>query len=291
MPGGFFNDNTSSVHSLFAYNLKRYDTLRISNKSTFSAINCSQFAFIHNTKDLTDYIQDCNIRSVMSNHHVTNKKLASLLPLAAAAQSASAIVVVTYGPLTVDADPNQALMWDIDGSNSTNTTFVVGPAGAGDALALHPDANAGVFFLGNNTIYLEGAQRNGMETQLQASFHTANFDTLLFLASGYVLGPGNFDPGDSQGRGMQHFGNMTDETPLNFGFRFSTDGGTNVHYGWGTLLKSAANDTLTITRWGYETTPNTPIVVPEPSQLALGLGALAMGAAGLRRWRKAKQAA
>jgi hypothetical protein len=88
-----------------------------------------------------------------------------------------------------------------------------------------------------------------------------------------------------------------------FAFRFkdSTKGG-QVDYGWlqATLndVSSPDNMPLTITEYAYDDSGNelpmgqTISAIPEPTSTALaGLGALVLGAAGIRRWRKAKQAA
>ena len=50
---------------------------------------------------------------------------------------------------------------------------------------------------------------------------------------------------------------------------------------------------LTIHDWAYDDTGAVlPAgVVPEPASTGMGLGALALGAAGLRRWRKTRKVA
>jgi len=86
-----------------------------------------------------------------------------------------------------------------------------------------------------------------------------------------------------------------------FAFQFK-DANGQVDYGW---LQATLNDVsspqdipVTITQYAYDTSGNpldtgsTLSSVPEPTSTALaGLGALVLGAAGIRRWRKAKQAA
>ena len=72
-----------------------------------------------------------------------------------------------------------------------------------------------------------------------------------------------------------------------FGFRFELNG--NLHYGWGEI--EIFGRQATITRWAYESTPDTDIHVgstnsiPEPS----GLGLLALGAAGIGLMRQRKR--
>ncbi|MGA3024786.1 MAG: PEP-CTERM sorting domain-containing protein [Bryobacteraceae bacterium] len=80
---------------------------------------------------------------------------------------------------------------------------------------------------------------------------------------------------------------------------FSFPAGAHTDYGW-ILLSDFVSDTngpdLTILGYAYDTSGNKipagDTGVPEPSTLAMaGLGALALGAAGVRRWRAACKAA
>lgn len=84
------------------------------------------------------------------------------------------------------------------------------------------------------------------------------------------------------------------------GFRFRDHGtGNTTHYGWASITATGkdfydngdnTDDAhVTINNWAYNSTPNEPInvgQVPEPAIVAPGLGLLAIGAAGLRRWRQ-----
>jgi hypothetical protein len=89
-------------------------------------------------------------------------------------------------------------------------------------------------------------------------------------------------------------------TPAYVGFSFK-HGGT-LCYGWASLTitysstPGATYASLVVNSWAYEDSGLDLLVgrttaVPEPAETAVGLGALALGAAGIRRWRKAKQAA
>jgi hypothetical protein len=64
------------------------------------------------------------------------------------------------------------------------------------------------------------------------------------------------------------------------------------NYGYFEVTWSASTSEFQILSGAYESTPNTPIAVPEPSTVALaGIGALALGAGAIRRSRKARKAA
>ncbi|WOO43531.1 hypothetical protein [Rubellicoccus peritrichatus] len=90
------------------------------------------------------------------------------------------------------------------------------------------------------------------------------------------------------------------EIYFNIGFRF-IGSDNQTHYGWASLSMTGEygnsddsdNDArTTILSWAYEDEANTPITVgqvPEPSAIACGLGALALGAAGLRSWRRSRK--
>ena len=72
-----------------------------------------------------------------------------------------------------------------------------------------------------------------------------------------------------------------------FGFQFTDNGDT--HYGWAEMTVSSTIAQITINEAWYNDTPDADVIVgavPEPAHIALGLGALALGAAGLRRMRQ-----
>jgi hypothetical protein len=80
-------------------------------------------------------------------------------------------------------------------------------------------------------------------------------------------------------------------------FRFGTPG--SYYYGWAELSLSTAGSPSPLgpdaTIWGYayDDVAGNQIAmgaVPEPSQTAIVMGALALGAAGIRRWRSRKLA-
>jgi len=108
--------------------------------------------------------------------------------------------------------------------------------------------------------------------------------------------------GGAKHRNTWGTGPFTDEYVL---FEFLT--GPNTYYGWidlslsinkanqGVPTNPADGPNLTINSFAYNTTPNeflpagTTELTPEPATFELtGLAALVLGAAGVRRWRKAK---
>ena len=80
------------------------------------------------------------------------------------------------------------------------------------------------------------------------------------------------------------------------GFRFNPSG-TEL-FGWAnvTLTDGGSFGTFVINEWAYDDSGSSiqtgqTSAVPEPATYALGLGALALGAAGLRRMRQRKRLA
>ena len=77
-----------------------------------------------------------------------------------------------------------------------------------------------------------------------------------------------------------------------FGFKFTSSG--NTHYGWAEMTLSSSSVQATINEAWYNDTPDGAVtvgVIPEPAEFGLGLGALALGAVGLRRMRHNRKAA
>jgi hypothetical protein len=81
------------------------------------------------------------------------------------------------------------------------------------------------------------------------------------------------------------------------GVEFLNENTGATNYGWVSISTTAATGfPATITGYAYENAGGSIMAgqtsnVPEPTTMAtLGLGLLCLGAAGIRRWRKAKQA-
>jgi len=119
---------------------------------------------------------------------------------------------------------------------------------------------------------------------------------LTGLATGYVVGPtGGFNTNTKvylvNNYNLQ--GGLS-EGQNYIGFRFLDDGdsGTTL-YGWANISIDTNANTFTMTEWAYDDSGAGIEVgaVPEPEATVTGLAALALGAAGLRRWRKSRKSA
>ena len=95
---------------------------------------------------------------------------------------------------------------------------------------------------------------------------------------------------------LANVANITSGVSTYIGFRFNPSG-TEL-FGWANVTLTNGNGfgTFVINEWAYDDTgasiqTGQTSAVPEPATYAAGLGLLALGAAGLRRWRKQKKAA
>ena len=97
--------------------------------------------------------------------------------------------------------------------------------------------------------------------------------------------------------GLSYVAGITSGVSTYIGFRFNPSG-TEVLYGWAnvTLTDGGSYGTFVINEWAYDDSGSSiqagqTSADPEPATYALGLGALALGAAGLRRMRQRKRLA
>ena len=118
----------------------------------------------------------------------------------------------------------------------------------------------------------------------------------LLLQAGATVGPANLFSGASSGGAGYNSLFLAPGATGYLGMRFTNDNTGAINYGYihfkNTATTGATGYPATIIDYAYENTGLAITIVPEPTTNAvLGLGALALGAASVRRWRKDKQQA
>ena len=113
---------------------------------------------------------------------------------------------------------------------------------------------------------------------------TATSNIYADLSLGTVVGPSSFFTANIQGTNPTY---RTAGTHI-LGFRFLNESTGVVNYGYATIQTSGGTGfPATIQSWSFENTGGSITVVPEPSTTALlSVVALALGAVGLRKWRR-----
>jgi hypothetical protein len=198
-----------------------------------------------------------------------NKKLpqlasiSSLLPLAGASAAIDVYTATVY--LNDSGD-----IWYLDGTSSSTAMFGKDDwGGAMSYLGYTSALAAEVGFSGGKVLNLTPG----------ATVSSAAFNFVRsYLSAGY---------GGTQ-YAFAAWGDFTLDTPGYFGFRFD-NGGTD-NYGWAQIVRTqgVGDYDWAITQWAYDDSGASIQVgaVPEPSQAAKMLGLLALGAAGLARYRR-----
>lgn len=216
----------------------------------------------------------------MDKSTITKATLASLL----GSSSASAFIVVNT-PLDVSGEGDRgaiSLNWDIDGDLIREGRV----RGVGSVSSISSQYGRGSLIAsgGKMSFAIDGA-------------NLANVSTAGSVGTNYVFGAGGRPFFNSNGSlDSNDFASLDTPTAV-IGFRFDISGSN--HYGvasvtWG--IYNTSGITLVVNKWAYNDVADASIpastlnTVPEPATAALGLGALALGAAGLRRWRKNKAA-
>ena len=199
----------------------------------------------------------------------------------ALAPSANALIIIAsnlpLSPPATDGDTN----WDVDADGTNDFTLGFFASSSANFLDFD-DTNGGRLVVPDNMSYLGIAKLNegfsvGNSSLMNGfKFHTnPQYDNTIInsFSIGSAAQEGGWQMGDTG----------------YFGFKFTTNGGADTHYGWGEMSTEVGVSNFTVVRAYYESTPDTAIqvgAVPEPATVGLGLGALALGAAGLRRMRQ-----
>lgn len=217
------------------------------------------------------------MKPTQPSSHKLDRKLAAYtaagVALAASAVPSGAKAEIIYsGPLTLAVPNNVAGIYLDLVTGTTNTSFFTGydinPYGSGSS-GLTLLAGAGASYVA-----------------------PAVGDTPSALLPGAYIGSADFFTSNSTATNFK----VTGTEFLGIKFVNTATGGTD--YGWIQFqTTSATGFPATILGYAYNNTTGDPILAgqttaaPEPGVTAiLGLGALGLGAAGVRRWRRSKQA-
>ncbi len=217
----------------------------------------------------------------------------SILGLLAASSSDAAIITNTslgLEGLTVEGGSFDFAIWNVDGVDSNEFSFSASnistpgwtmPGYWGGPY--HSWYIPGTFFPGFSSHWIRAVGSGGEfaveDNQLLAIPEGGIVGPSLAFSSGYLYPLSNGDiyaPGFSNG------------VPGYIGFQFQKNGATL--YGWAEVVMTSGEKfgDFQINSWAFDDT-GAPIqvgVVPEPAATGVGLGALALGAAGVIRWRK-----
>ncbi len=195
----------------------------------------------------------------------------------ASATGAQAAIQYFTTTITSDSSTPGNVAWNIDGLGAVEAN-------------LNNTVNGGSIYIKNITV--GSAAGFGVVTN--------GFNLIPGLASNQPIGSAdNFSSSvDSvfYGGGLFSVSNISSVVATYIGFKFNPEG-TEL-YGWAnvTFTQEGNWGTITITEWAYDDTGASILTgatgaIPEPANFAVGLGALALGAAGLRRRRRARAVA
>lgn len=190
----------------------------------------------------------------------------------ALATHASAVVVTTFANTSVPVPAN------IDGVYLNFVTGATGTASfTGWDVNMYLTNSVFTFFWNNTAPSVSG----GVGTAVTGG-------TYLSLNPGDTVSASSVFTASSGGGGAGSTINFQTAGTHILGFRFYNESTAAINYGYATIQNGAtAGFPATITGWVYENSGASITVVPEPaSAMMFAAGALALGAAGLRRKRR-----
>jgi hypothetical protein len=222
----------------------------------------------------------------------TIEKLAGLTAISTAmGTSANAAIVASTTIPTgglVSPTSHGTSNWDIDNDGAVEFSFSL------SVYDMYTYTSIFVFIgeLGNTRVAGEDGATVNTFKKLSAGAKLGTASDALGFNTNNQLATVAFNYGGSDvstGVSFQNGGWSVGDTGY-FGFKFTKD--SNTHYGWAEMTLSATSVQFTINEAWYNDTPDGAVTigvggaVPEPAEVGLGLGVLALGAAGLRRIRQ-----
>ena len=189
------------------------------------------------------------------------------------ASAANATIIYFNTPITSDDSTQGAVTWNIDGegvaeatlNNTSSTDFYKNLSSNGNSFEVVAGKGNLLGLAANESI----SNGRGYSNSIYSLFNYAS---------------------------LANVANITSGVSTYIGFRFKPS--STMLYGWAnvTLTEGRRYGTFVINEWAYDDTgasiqTGQTSAVPEPATYALGLGALALGAAGLRRMRQRKRLA
>ena len=227
------------------------------------------------------------MKKVSITSPTSSKTLAAGSASIAALLSASAAnaTIIYFNPETKITSGNSAygnVAWNIDG--------------VGDAEAR---LNNSVTFRSFTSTFITYINKNLSANYKSFAVATAVSDLLGLAANQSISNGREFSNGVGSiffSASLANVAYITSGVSTYIGFRFNPSG--TMLYGWAnvTLTEGGSYGTFVINEWAYDDSGSSiqagqTSAVPEPATYALGLGALALGAAGLRRMRQRKRLA